>query len=40
MSIAENLWSQMRRMGLGENEASHPVFGNVKQALELLVQQR
>ncbi|KAK7329500.1 hypothetical protein VNO77_23670 [Canavalia gladiata] len=36
----ENLWSQMRRMGLGENEVSHPVLGNVKQALELLVQQR
>ncbi|KAG4946281.1 hypothetical protein JHK87_042288 [Glycine soja] len=36
----ENLWSQMRRMGLGETEASHPVLGNVKQALELLVQQR
>ncbi|XP_020238509.1 melanoma-associated antigen 2 isoform X2 [Cajanus cajan] len=36
----ESLWSQMRRMGLGENEASHPVLGNVKQALELLVQQR
>lgn len=30
----------MRRMGLGETEASHPVLGNVKQALELLVQQR
>ncbi|KAL2974879.1 hypothetical protein AAZX31_14G127500 [Glycine max] len=36
----ENLWSQMRRMGLGETEASHLVLGNVKQALELLVQQR
>ncbi|TKY72549.1 Melanoma-associated antigen G1 [Spatholobus suberectus] len=36
----ENLWSQMKRMGLGEGEASHPVLGNVKQALELLVQQR
>ncbi|QCE13308.1 uncharacterized protein LOC114162126 [Vigna unguiculata] len=38
----DNLWSQLRRMGLslGENEGSHPVFGNVKQALELLVQQR
>ncbi|XP_027339646.1 uncharacterized protein LOC113853287 [Abrus precatorius] len=36
----DNLWSQMRRMGLGENEASHPILGNVKQALELLVQQR
>ncbi|KAK7354837.1 hypothetical protein VNO80_20365 [Phaseolus coccineus] len=36
----ENLWSQLRRMGLGENEGSHPVLGDVKQALELLVQQR
>ncbi|KAK7272721.1 hypothetical protein RJT34_29517 [Clitoria ternatea] len=36
----ENLWSQMRRIGLGENEDNHPVLGNVKQALELLVQQR
>ncbi|KAG4990463.1 Non-structural maintenance of chromosomes element 3 [Glycine max] len=36
----ENLWSQMRRMGLGETESSHPVLGNVKQAFELLVQQR
>jgi len=27
-------------LSLGENEGSHPVFGNVKQALELLVQQR
>lgn len=27
-------------MGLSENEASHPVLGNIKQALELLVQQR
>ena len=38
--IAEILWSQMRRMGLCEDEASHPVLGNIKQALELLVQQR
>ncbi|XP_061369344.1 uncharacterized protein LOC133312194 isoform X2 [Gastrolobium bilobum] len=36
----ENLWSQMRRMGLSENEVSHPDLGNIKQALELLVQQR
>ncbi|XP_014499145.1 uncharacterized protein LOC106760196 [Vigna radiata var. radiata] len=38
----DNLWSQLRRMGLAldENEGSHPVFGNVKLALELLVQQR
>ncbi|XP_057430181.1 uncharacterized protein LOC130723228 [Lotus japonicus] len=36
----ESLWSQMRRMGLNEDDVSHPVLGNIKQALELLVQQR
>ena len=30
----------MRRMGLYENEENHPVLGNIKQALEALVQQR
>ncbi|XP_054802018.1 uncharacterized protein LOC129305875 [Prosopis cineraria] len=37
---AESLFTHMRRMGLSENEESHPLFGNVKHALELLVQQR
>ncbi|KAI9085332.1 hypothetical protein K1719_032709 [Acacia pycnantha] len=37
---AESLFSHMRRMGLSENEESHPLLGNVKHALELLVQQR
>lgn len=36
----ENLWHQLNRMGLGENDEKHPVFGNTKQALEALVQQR
>ncbi|XP_004487807.1 uncharacterized protein [Cicer arietinum] len=36
----ESLWSQLNRMSLSDSEASHPVLGNVKQALELLVQQR
>lgn len=36
----ESLWHQLRRMGLGENDENHPVFGNAKQALEALVQQR
>lgn len=27
-------------MGLFENDVNHPVFGNIKQALETLVQQR
>ncbi|CBI17219.3 uncharacterized protein LOC100258998 isoform X1 [Vitis vinifera] len=39
-SIADGLWHHMRRMGLYENEENHPVLGNIKQALEALVQQR
>ncbi|WJX23472.1 hypothetical protein P8452_12677 [Trifolium repens] len=36
----ESLWSQLNRMSLSDTEAKHPVLGNVKEALELLVQQR
>ncbi|KAL5777217.1 hypothetical protein ACOSP7_010143 [Xanthoceras sorbifolium] len=36
----ENLWHHLKRMGLYDNDTSHPVLGNVKQALEALVQQR
>lgn len=36
----ESLWHQLRRVGLSENDENHPVFGNAKQALEALVQQR
>ncbi|XP_044475943.1 melanoma-associated antigen 8 [Mangifera indica] len=36
----ENLWRHLKRMGLCENDVNHPVFGNIKQALETLVQQR
>ncbi|KAJ8647905.1 hypothetical protein MRB53_000928 [Persea americana] len=36
----ENLWHHLRRLGLNENDESHPLFGNTKQALETLVQQR
>ncbi|KAI5414726.1 hypothetical protein KIW84_040264 [Lathyrus oleraceus] len=36
----ESLWSQLNRMSLNDNEANHHVLGNIKQALELLVQQR
>ncbi|XP_044511281.1 melanoma-associated antigen 8-like isoform X2 [Mangifera indica] len=36
----ENLWHHLKRMGLFENDVNHPVFGNIKQALETLVQQR
>ncbi|XP_050236834.1 14-3-3-like protein GF14 iota isoform X2 [Mercurialis annua] len=38
--IEENLWHHLRRMGLHEIDESHPVLGNMKQALEMLVQQR
>ncbi|KAI4307398.1 hypothetical protein L6164_030595 [Bauhinia variegata] len=36
----ESLWNHMKRMCLCEDEQSHPVLGNVKQALENLVLQR
>lgn len=36
----ENIWHHLRRMGLQENQENHPNFGNTKQALEALVQQR
>ncbi|XP_065882262.1 uncharacterized protein [Euphorbia lathyris] len=36
----ENLWQHLRRMGLNEADESHPVLGNIKQALETIVQQR
>ncbi|WCJ44453.1 hypothetical protein M5689_025119 [Euphorbia peplus] len=36
----ENLWQHLKRMGLQEADESHPVLGNIKQALETLVQQR
>ncbi|XP_072977111.1 uncharacterized protein [Typha angustifolia] len=36
----ENLWHQLRRVGLIETDENHPLFGNSKQTLELLVQQR
>ncbi|XP_015867755.3 uncharacterized protein LOC107405241 [Ziziphus jujuba] len=36
----ENLWHHLRRMGLVETDENHPVLGNIKQALEALVQQR
>jgi hypothetical protein len=37
---AENLWHHLKKMGLFENDESHPALGNIKQALETLVQQR
>ncbi|KAJ6930450.1 hypothetical protein NC652_014087 [Populus alba x Populus x berolinensis] len=36
----ENLWHHLKKMGLFENDESHPALGNIKQALETLVQQR
>ncbi|CAN6236865.1 unnamed protein product [Urochloa humidicola] len=36
----EDLWRQLKRVGLNENDENHSVFGNNKKALELLVQQR
>uniref|UniRef100_A0A2P2K2I4 Melanoma-associated antigen G1 n=1 Tax=Rhizophora mucronata TaxID=61149 RepID=A0A2P2K2I4_RHIMU len=36
----EQLWHHLRRMGLDESDETHPVLGNIKQALEMLVQQR
>lgn len=36
----DNLWHHLRRLGLHESNENHQEFGNVKQALEALVQQR
>uniref|UniRef100_A0A6N2LTG0 MAGE domain-containing protein n=1 Tax=Salix viminalis TaxID=40686 RepID=A0A6N2LTG0_SALVM len=36
----ENLWHHLKKMGLFENDESHAALGNIKQALETLVQQR
>jgi len=40
LDIAESLWSQLNRMSLSDTDAHHPVLGNIKQTMELLVQQR
>lgn len=36
----ETLWTQLKRMGIHECDNSHPVFGNVKEAIQTLVRQR
>ncbi|XP_051130060.1 uncharacterized protein LOC127250696 [Andrographis paniculata] len=36
----ENLWHHLMRLGLHKNDENHPEFGNIKLALETLVQQR
>ena len=38
--VSEDLWRQLKRLGLNETDENPPVLGNNKQALELLVQQR
>lgn len=37
---AESLRHHLRRMGLSESDENHPVLGNIKHAIELVVQQR
>ncbi|XP_066398541.1 uncharacterized protein [Miscanthus floridulus] len=36
----EDLWHQLKRLGLNENDETHPVLGNNEQTLKHLVQQR
>ncbi|OWM79953.1 non-structural maintenance of chromosomes element 3 homolog [Punica granatum] len=36
----ETLWHHLKKLGLHENDENHAEFGNAKQALEALVQQR
>lgn len=38
--ISEDLWHQLKRLGVTANDETHPVLGNNKQKLEHLVQQR
>ncbi|XP_009334328.2 uncharacterized protein LOC103927160 isoform X2 [Pyrus x bretschneideri] len=38
--ITKDFWRNLRRMGLDESNENHPVLGNIKQALDTLVQQR
>lgn len=38
--LSENMWHQLRKLGLSENDEKNPIFGNSKQTLDLLVQQR
>lgn len=37
---ADTLWTQLKRMGINEFDNSHPVFGNIKEAIQTLVKQR
>ncbi|CAN1331798.1 hypothetical protein LINPERPRIM_LOCUS35475 [Linum perenne] len=38
--IPDNLWNQLARLGLHDTDEYHPALGNIKQAVESLVQQR
>nr|AAD46004.1 F21H2.2 [Arabidopsis thaliana] len=40
VEVKKTLWHHLKRMGLHENDEHNPVFGNNKQTLETLVQQR
>lgn len=37
---ADTLWTQLRRMGINEVDNSHPVFCNIREAIQTLVKQR
>lgn len=37
---AEILYAQLKRMGINEFDNDHPLFGNIKMAIETLVKQR
>ncbi|KAI3930805.1 hypothetical protein MKX01_037251, partial [Papaver californicum] len=39
-TLQKNLWQHLKRLGLLETDQMHPVLGDVKKALESLVQQR
>ncbi|KAJ1702600.1 hypothetical protein LUZ63_002379 [Rhynchospora breviuscula] len=36
----ENIWHQLKKLGLSESDEKNPIFGNCKQTLDMLVQQR
>ncbi|KAL5702351.1 hypothetical protein ACHQM5_027579 [Ranunculus cassubicifolius] len=36
----EELWRNLKRLGLQDTDVNHPTFGNLKQSLEAVVQQR
>ncbi|CAN1331802.1 MAGE-like protein 2 [Linum perenne] len=38
--LEDNLWNQLARLGLHDTDEYHPALGNIKQAVESLVQQR